>query len=194
MANVPPNPFDQAGVDKYLADKTTAEVAKSRRAEQAPAPAVLDNVAELETDTNPAVEATIMLNYWAERGPEAYAEAVGTIAAALEATAAELGEAAERVPEHLDSDAVLVSARLGKSIEAAGKKMYGASRAALWQLVDKTNGKHKTPGGESFTFKAGARSTTRVDSKLLKADFPDVYEKVAVTTTKDADAPGTLLL
>lgn len=192
MANTPPNPFDQQAVDKYLADKEVAQAAKTKAVEDQAAEAV-DTAAELdEPPKTPAHEALLMLNYWAEQGPEAYAEAVTTIAGAIMSTAEELAAVDDMTA--LGTDAVLVSARLGKSIEAAGKKLYYAGRTALWALVHGAVGKHTTAKGETFTFKSGAKSTTRVDSKLLKADFPDVYEKVATTTTKSADTPGTLYL
>lgn len=201
MALTPPNPFDPQAVQEYLDAKTAAEVEKSRRAEaladkstaegDSSAAAVMGDADLMGTDT-PAAEAVTMLNYWGAQGPEVYAEAVGAIIDALTSTAAEL-EAVD-TPELLDPDAVLISARLGKSIEAAGKKLYYAGRAALWEIVGRKAGKHTTPSGEGYTFKAGAKTTTRVDSKLLKADYPDVYDKVAKTTTKSDDTPGTLYL
>lgn len=201
MANTPPNPFDAQEVQNYLDTKAAAEVEKTRRAEaladKSPAAgdndaaAVMGNADLMGADV-PAAEALTMLNYWGAQGPEVYAEAVGAIIDALTSTAAEL-EAVD-TPELLDPDAVLVSARLGKSIEAAGKKLYYAGRTALWSVVGHKVGKHTTPGGEAFTFKSGAKTTTRVDSKRLKAEYPDVYDKVAKTTTNDPDKPGTLYL
>lgn len=201
MATTPPNPFDPQEVQKYLDNKAAAEVEKTRRAEALAdkppavgnndAAAVMGN-ADLMGADNPAAEAVTMLNYWGAQGPEVYAEAVGAIIDALTSTAAEL-EGVD-TPELLDPDAVLTSARLGKSIEAAGKKLYYAGRTALWAVVGHRVGKHTTPGGEAFTFKSGAKTTTRVDSKRLKAEFPEVYAEVAKTTTNDPDKPGTLYL
>lgn len=201
MATTPPNPFDPQEVQKYLDDKAAAEVEKTRRAEALAdnrpaegnndAAAVMGN-ADLMGADNPAAEAVTMLNYWGAQGPEVYAEAVGAIIDALTSTAAEL-EGVD-TPELLDPDAVLISARLGKSIEAAGKKLYYAGRTALWHIAGRSAGKHTTPGGEKYTFKAPTRTITRVDSKRLKAEFPDVYDKVTKTTTKDDDTPGTLYL
>lgn len=201
MANTPPNPFDPQEVQKYLDNKAAAEVEKTRRAEaladnklaegDKDAAAVMGNADLMGADT-PAAEAVTMLNYWGAQGPEVYAEAVGAIIDALTSTAAEL-EAVD-TPELLDPDAVLISARLGKSIEAAGKKLYYAGRTALWHIAGRSAGKHTTPGGEKYTFKAPTRTITRVDRKRLKTEFPDVYALVTVKTTKDDDTPGTLYL
>lgn len=201
MAITPPNPFDPQEVQKYLDTKAAAEVEKTRRAEaladKTPAvgdsdPAAVMGNADLMGADTPAAEAVTMLNYWAAQGAEVYGEAVGAIIDALTSTAAEL-EAVD-TPELLDADAVVVSARLGKSIEAAGKALYYAGRTALWAVVGHRVGKHTTPGGEVFTFKSGAKTTTRVDSKRLKAEYPEVYAEVAKTTTNDPDKPGTLYL
>ena len=201
MATTPPNPFDPQEGQKYLDDKAAAEVEKTRRAEALAdnrpaegnndAAAVMGNADIMGAD-NPAAEAVTMLNYWGAQGPEVYAEAVGAIIDALTSTAAEL-EGVD-TPELLDPDAVLISARLGKSIEAAGKKLYYAGRTALWHIAGRSAGKHITPGGEKYTFKAPTRTITRVDRKRLKTEFPDVYALVTVKTTKDDDTPGTLYL
>ena len=203
MATMPPNPFDPQEVQKYLDNKAAAEVEKTRRAEaQAqqdtaegdnypPAASVMGN-ADLVGADSPAAEAVTMLNYWGAQGAEVYAEAVGAIIDAITATAAELDTV--DTPELLDPDAVLVSARLGKSIEAAGKKLYNVGRTALWHIAGHKAGKHSTPGGDTYTFKAGARTSTRVDSKRLKAEYPEVYKEVSTVIPKPDNTPGTLYL
>lgn len=202
MATVPPNPFEPAEVQKYLDNKAAAEVEKTRRAEALAdkTPAVEEKPAEvLEVPTDellgtddPTVEAKTMLNYWAARGPQVYTEAVGAIAAAVVATAEDIDAAGDT--SELDQDKVLMSARLGKTIEAAGKKLYYAGRKALWAMSGHAAGRYTTPGGEQYTFKSGARTSTRVNSKKLKAEFPEVYKAVATTTAKSFDTPGTLYL
>ena len=191
MAATPPNPFDPQEVQKYLDNKTPAEGNKTP-AEGNKTPAAVMGNADLMGADSPTAEAVTMLNYWGAQGPEVYAEAVGAIIDAITSTTAEL-EAVD-TPELLDPDAVLISARLGKSIEAAGKKLYYAGRTALWHIAGRSAGKHTTPSGAKYTFKLGSRVTTRVDSKRLKAEFPDVYDKVTKTTTKPDDTPGTLYL
>lgn len=201
MSPTPPNPFDPAEVQKYLDAKNAAEVEKNRRAEaladKKPAegetsPAEVMGNADLMGADSPAAEAVTMLNYWASQGPNVYAEAVGAIVDAVTSTAAEL-EGVD-TSELLDPDAVVVSARLGKAVEAAGKKLYYAGRNALWAVVGHRVGKHTTPSGETFTFKSGAKTTTRVDRKRLKTEYPEVYAAVSKTTTNDPAKPGTLYL
>lgn len=203
MATVPPNPFEPAEVQKYLDKKAAAEVEKTRRAEALAdkTPAVeekTDTAFEVPTDEllgtdDPATEAVVMLNYWASRGSEVYVTAIGAILKALLSTAEQL-EGLHAADNNIDHDAVLTSARLGKSVQDAGKKLYYAGRAALWTLAGHKAGKYVTPGGEQYTFKAGARTSTRVNSKKLKADYPEVYKAVTTTTAKNPDTPGTLYL
>lgn len=202
MATVPPNPFEPAEVQKYLDNKAAAEVEKTRRAEALAdkAPAVEEKKPqsfEVPTDEllgtdDPATEAVVMLNYWASRGTEVYVTAINAILKAIVSTACQLEGLHEA--DKVDHDAVLTSARLGKSIQEAGKKLYYAGRAALWSLADHKAGKYTTPSGEQYTFKAGARTSTRVNSKKLKADYPEVYKAVTTTTTKNPDTPGYLYL
>lgn len=203
MATTPPNPFDPQEVQKYLDRKDAAEAAKSRRAEEladedsSPAvrstnPAAVTGRADLMGADTPTDEAVEMISYWKARGPEVYAEAVGALIDAITTTADELK--AEGEPPRLDPDAVLTTTRLGKTIEAAGKKLYAAGRVALWQVAGRSPGRRTTPGGGKYTFKAPLLTRTRVDSKRLKAEYPDVYAAVAKTTTAPADTPGTLYL
>lgn len=202
MATVPPNPFEPAEVQKYLDKKAAAEVEKTRRAEALAdkTPAVeekTDTAFEVPTDAlldtdDPTVEAKTMLNYWASRGPQVYTEAVGAIAAAVLATAEDIDAVGDT--NQLDQDSVLMSTRLGKTVEAAGKKLYYAGRKALWAMAGNAAGRYTTPGGEHYTFKLGARTSTRVNSKKLKADYPEVYKAVTTTTAKSFDTPGTLYL
>lgn len=201
MSPTPPNPFDPAEVQKYLDTKAAAEVEKNRRAEaladKKPAegetsPAEVMGNADLMGADSPAAEAVTMLNYWASQGPNVYAEAVGAIVDAVTSTAAELEDV--DTPELLDPDAVVVSARLGKAIQDAGKKLYYAGRVALWHIAGRSAGRHTTPGGATYRFKLGSRTTTRVNSKKLKADYPEIYKAVTTTTAKSDDTPGTLYL
>lgn len=199
MAATPPNPFDPQEVQKYLDRQAAAEVTKSRRAEALAAhntspavessnPAEVMGRADLMGADTPTDEANEMVNYWKAQGPEVYAEALGAILNDITSAAAELGDAG------LDPDAVLASTRLGKSIKTAGDKLYSAGRIALWQVAGRSPGRRTTPGGGKYTFKAPRLTRTRVDSKRLKAEYPDVFAAVAKTTTAPADTPGTLYL
>lgn len=207
MATTPPNPFDPQEVQKYLARKDSAvgstnpapaAAAAPTEDDSSPAvgstnPAVVMGRADLMGADTPAAEAATMLSYWAEQGPEVYAEAVGALIDGITSTAADELTAADE-PSRLDPDAVLTSTRLGKSIEAAGKKLYAAGRVALWQVAGRSPGRRTTPGGGKYTFKAPLLTRTRVDSTRLKAEYPDVYAAVATTTTASPDTPGTLYL
>lgn len=203
MATTPPNPFDPQEVQKHLDRKAVAEVTKSRRAEALaeeggdPAsgssnPAEVMSRADLLGTDTAADEAAEMVRYWKEQGPEVYAEALGAIIQDITSTASDL-EAVTPF-QRVDKDAVLIHARLGKSIKAAGEKLYYAGRTALWEMAGHRNGKHSTPNGETFRFKAGPQTTTRVDRKRLQAEFPEVYAEVVKTTHRDPDAPGNLYL
>lgn len=204
-SNTPPNPFDQAAVDKYLAEREAESVNKQRRAEQraaelgdTPTPAEhdnepgADNPAMAELGDSPTAEAVTMLNYWAAQGPEVYAEAVNAVLTGIAATASDLENANPADVDGIDS--VLVAARLGKSVEKVGKALYNAGRGLLWVMVDMKNGKHTTPAGDKFTFKAGATVTRRVDYKQLETDYPEAYKAAVTTTRRDPNAPGTLTL
>lgn len=203
MATTPPNPFDPQEVQKYLDRKNPAEVTKSRRAEEladdtsSPAvgsssPAAVMGRADLIGADTPAAEAVEMYNYWKAQGSEVYAEAVGAFIDAIASEAAVLDETP--TVDRPDLDAVLTSSRLGKSIEAAGKKLYSAGRTVLWEMVRHQNGKHTTPRGETFRFKAGARTTTRVDHKRFRNKYPEVYAEVVKITEKSSNTPGYLYL
>lgn len=203
MAATPPNPFDPQEVQKYLDRKAADEVTKSRRAEalaeadndpavESSNPAEVMGRADLMGADTPTDEANEMVNYWKAQGPEVFTEAMEAIIGAIMSEAAELGD--DRTVDRLDKDAVLVHARLGKSIKDAGEKMYYAGRTALWELVGRRVGKHATPSGETFRFKSGPQTTTRVDRKRLEAEFPEVYAEVVKTTHRDTDKPGNLYL
>lgn len=203
MATTPPNPFDPQEVQKYLDRKAAAEVTKSRRAEAlaeedndpavgASNPAEVMGRADLMGADTAADEAAEMINYWKSQGPEVYAEALGAILRDITTTASEL-EAVTSF-QRVDKDAVLIHARLGKSIKDAGEKLYYAGRTALWEMVGRRVGKHATPSGETFRFKSGPQTTTRVDRKRLQAEFPEVYAEVVKTTHRDTDKPGNLYL
>lgn len=203
MTTTPPNPFDPREVQKYLDAKASAVGSVPSPAEAptdednspavgASTPAAVMGRADLMGADTPAAEAATMLSYWAEQGPEVYAEAVGALIDAITSAADELKAADE--PSRLDPDAVLTTTRLGKTIEAAGKKLYAAGRVALWHVSGRSPGRHSTPGGGRYIFKAPLLTRSRVDSKRLKAEYPDVYAAVVKTTTAPADTPGTLYL
>ena len=188
MATTPPNPFDPQEVQKYLDRKDAAEVAKSRHAEEL---ADEDNSPAVES-SSPAEQARVMIDHWKAQGPKAYAEAMEALIAHIVSGADELAN--DDAVSHLDDDAVLLHARLGKSIKDAGEKLYQAGRVVLWEKVQRQNGNHTTASGETFRFKAGIRTSKRVDHKRFKANYPEVYAEVVKITEKPSDAPGALYL
>lgn len=203
----PPNPFDQEAVDAYLkakADKAREDATPAPRADT-PAPASGPSTKPtltLPTD-DPGVEAITMLNYWAERGADVYAEAVLTIAnevatsaGGLEAAVNEgVAVADEPSLDELGADEVYQAARLGYGLREAGNALYLAARAALWQYVGKTPGKnYQVPSGGAFSFKAGAKTRRSTNYKVLEADYPEAYNAAVKVTATDPAAPGTLNL
>lgn len=215
----PPNPFDADAVAAYLAEReakknaqgaagpaVTASVAPEP-AEVPPSPQGAEQGAEASLgdhaldalNTDPATEAVTMLDYWARRGPEVYAEAVTAIAAAIAETGAGLKAAvpedADKLPESTDADAVLIATALGKQVADAGKALYDAGRRALWAYNGARPGKDiTTPSGRTFTFKAGPASSRSVKYTVLEEKYPEAYAAAVTVRPRPANAPGTLYL
>lgn len=183
----PPNPFDQAGVDKYLAEQAEKQAAKENpRRVELPEPGTKWPPPE-EPSTDPAVEAQTMLDHWASRGPEVYSAALEAIADSVDETTAGLREAGtddEMAP------AVVTAAKLGKRLRDTGAGLYQASRVSLWEWVGRHVGDHKLEDGQRFKFTSAPRVTRSTDLKKLQAQFPEAYRATVKERPTDPDAPG----
>lgn len=184
----PPNPFDQAAVDKYLADKADKQATKEQpRRVELPESGTTWTPPEDEPSTDPALEAVAMLDYWARRGPEVYSQALEAIAAAVDETAAGISETATN-DEY--APAVVTAAKLGKRLRDTGTALYQASRATLWNWVDHRMGERKLPDGQRFKFSTTPAVSRSTDLKKLQAKFPEAYRAVVTEKQLDPDRPG----
>lgn len=189
----PPNPFDQAGVDKYLAAQAEKAAAKEQPATRSrvelPEPGTV--VHSSGRDTDPAVEAQTMLDYWAGRGADVYADALGAIIASVQETAVDL-EAAGTDDEHADT--VVTAAQLGKDLKSAGTALYDSARGVLWEWVGRRNIKRTLPDGRSFMFKPNPAVSRRVDYDRLQERYPEAFKATVTVKDRDLDAPGRFFL
>lgn len=188
----PPNPFDQAAVDKYLAEQQSREAEKQAavapETTEAPETGAAPDTGAPVQDNDPAVEARVMMDYWARRGPD-------VLTAALEAVAAELDSLAAGVErdgtnaDHLP--VTTTAAELGKLLRDSGASLYQAARVALWGHL-RSYGSHTLPDGRQLVFKSGPATRRSTDYKALKADHPAVYRAVVKETPVEPGAPGIL--
>lgn len=177
----PPNPFDQAAVDKYLAEQQSREAEK----QAAVAP---DTTGAPVRDDDPAVEARVMMDYWVRRGPDVLTAALETVAAELDSMAAAIEQGGTN-EEYLP--ATTTAAELGKRIRDTGATLYQAARGAIWKHVGKI-GTTTLPDGRQLVFKAGPATRRSTDYKALKEEHPAVYRAVVKETPTDPEAPGVL--
>lgn len=183
----PPNPFDQAAVDSYLAEQQSREAEK----QAAVAPGTTNPFTPPVRDDDPAVEARVMLDYWARRGPDVMNEAMVAIAGGLEAVAAGI----ER--DGTDADGagdMLTVAAMSKRLQAASGAVYTAARGALWRWVGSKAGTTTLPDGRSFQFKPQPETTRRTNYNALEEKYPEVYAHVVTISPTNPNGTGAFYI